>query len=234
MEARIHKLMDSYRAGELERLTAADCIDEYAISFVTSRDDVILVHELEGGKDDDSNKNSDRNITFHQTAYTQTFIQFSEPFQWICNLTVSDMIYPKPCRPKLDAIREAADNWQPNHHRIEYCLSKPMPQLCRVNFNIFLAVGVILCNLIKMLVLGYIALYLSPDRLLVLGDAIQSFIAHPDLRSRESSLASRKIVRDTASQAAGKPWTGVRTLQTITKRRLTPVGTTQWTVGVLL
>lgn len=217
--AKIRALLeDSGKPGALERLTPSECIDQYAVSFLTSRNDVILVSQVTG----------DRNITLDWDYVTTTNVgERMESFSWIC----SGLEIHEPCRPKLDDIRKKADNWRPNGHRVKYCLSKPITkQLCRVNFNIPLAIGVILSNLVKMVVLVYIAIYLAPDRLLVLGDAIQSFVARPDTYSKQSCLASLRQIRHSPSRGS---WIGMRVLTRVRKRWLSPVSAMRITVGAI-
>lgn len=196
-------LEDSHKPGNFDDFTAAECIDNYSVSFLTSRRDVILVHEAL--EDEDS-------IIHWNTTH---FIHGDgcETIGWICSLLgyeprgggsrLDDDIWVEPpddenelCRSKLGTIRAHADDWRPNSHRIKYCLSRPMRQLCRVNFHISLAIGVIACNLIKMVILAFVVLYLAPGRLLVLGDAIQSFISRPDPFSRGRCLMTARHALD--------------------------------------
>lgn len=217
-------LMDDFNTtGVLERLTPSECINEYTVSFMTSREDVILVQDMPKGM----NFSADWDNTSFEYLTSS-----SEVFHWVCD---NVEIY-KPCRPRLDDVKANADNWKPYGHRVEYCLSRPIEQqLCRVSFNLFLAVGVIICNFIKMGILAYTALYLAPDRLLVLGDAVQSFISRPDVFSRQSCLASMRRIRDMAAPGQRLTgWTGERTLVPVRKYWISPVGKSRVAVGVLL
>jgi hypothetical protein len=185
----------SFTAGNFENLTAADCMTEYGTSFLTSRRDVILVHGFTDGQD--MSLDWDRSYIFTQGSRR-------ESFAWICDFPASSTdrsIYTgrdKTCRADLGSIRANHTNWRPDTRsgipgdgdRVKHCLSKPIQDLCRVNFNIFTAISVIVCNLVKLAILAYIALYLAPDCLLALGDGIQSFLSHPDVYSKNSCLLS--------------------------------------------
>lgn len=169
---------------------------------MTSREDLILVHDVSEP---------------YSSSLNWTTAEFSggeETFRWICNSTI------KPdgvCQPFLGEVKRNASDWRPFGTRVRYCLSRPMEQQkCRVNFNIWLAAGVIICNFIKMCVLAYMVLKLAPDRLLVLGDAIQSFLTCPDLYSLNSSLVSIRHVRNSYHGDKG-PWQGPRRLDPLRK-----------------
>lgn len=185
----------SFTPGKFENLTTADCITDYGTSFLTSRRDVILVHDFTDGQD--MSLDWDRSYVFTQGSRR-------ESFAWICDFPASSTaqsIYTsrdKTCRADLGSIRANHTNWRPDTRsgipgdgdRVKHCLSKPIQELCRVNFNIFTAISVVVCNLMKLAILAYIALYLAPDRLLVLGDSIQSFLSRPDIHSKNSCLLS--------------------------------------------
>lgn len=219
-------LDDLNTTGALERLTPSECINEYTVSFMTSREDLILVQDIPKGM----------NFSAEWESNSLEYLtSIPEVFHWVCGM--ADLY--GPCRPRLDDVKADADNWKPYGHRVEYCLSKPIEQqLCRVSFNLFLAVGVIICNFVKMCILAYTALYLAPDRLLVLGDAIQSFISRPDVFSRQSCLASMRRIRNIRNMAApGQSltgWMGERTLFPVRKYWISPVGKSRVFVGFLL
>jgi hypothetical protein len=229
----VQGLLQSYIDGEkFNELNASSCIDEYAVSFLTSRGGVFLVHELE---EDDELLMEQGFLLKWKGAYFDNpgSAGFDETFGWICPY-LNYQEYER-CRPLIDGVRNNASNWQPAVERtVKYCLSRPIEnQLCRVNFNIPLAIGVIISNLVKMVILGYIALYLAPDRLLVLGDAVQSFLARPDPFTRQSCLASMRLVRDSFT-SRGAHWSGARSLFRVSKRWITPVGKRRVGVGVVL
>lgn len=60
-----------------------------------------------------------------------------------------------------------------------YCLAMKAPQHCKVGFTVGLVMGVIACNLVKIICMGYIVLRLDPRPLVTLGDALASFLEIP-------------------------------------------------------
>lgn len=202
---RIQSLIEA--SDRLDNLTIPECIDQYSVPFMTSREDLILVHDI----------SEPYNATLNW--FTTEFSSRGEMFRWICD--GADRRSDGMCQIKLGGVKGNATNWRPFGARVRYCLSRPMEQQkCRVSFNIWLAVGVIICNFVKMCVLTYMVLCLAPDRLLVLGDAIQSFLAHPDPYSMDSSLVSIRHVRDSYHGDKG-PWQGPRRLDPVQKQWIT-------------
>lgn len=222
-------LEDAARPGVFENLTVSECINQYAISFLTSRGDVILVHETVEGRNE--------TVEMQTTSFNGGH---GEHFHWICPETASE-----PCRASLDIIRARPDDWRPSWEtpgeslenggrRVKYCLSRPIEdQRCRVNFNIFLAAAILCANLVKMVVLGHVAMSLSPDRLLVLGDAIQSFITRPDPFSEQSCLTSAHDIRN-LSVPGRRQWQCAKTFTAVRKRVISSVGTRRVWIGVFL
>ncbi|KAK0707103.1 hypothetical protein B0T26DRAFT_756492 [Lasiosphaeria miniovina] len=84
---------------------------------------------------------------------------------------------------QLRGIRSDAAAWEfpfASNHSVTYCLSKPEEEHCRVNFSILFAAIVVAANAAKATVLIMTLLYTPDEPLLVLGDAISSFLARPD------------------------------------------------------
>lgn len=79
--------------------------------------------------------------------------------------------------------------WQLDGLRVEYCLSQPVEEHCRVQLSIVIMIIVIICNLIKMLIMGYIAWRRPSEPLITLGDAVASFSDDPDMTTKGNCLA---------------------------------------------
>ncbi|EXA33775.1 hypothetical protein FOVG_15074 [Fusarium oxysporum f. sp. pisi HDV247] len=173
--------------GSLDNLTALQCINEYAVAFQTKRSDVLLiVNSVESG------------ISWSKSPY-QAFSRsggcdypISSDYDWICGWIGSSC---SPCRSELPEIRSLSDDWSPWGKRVKYCLSQPAEQMCRVNFDFQIAVVILAVNFVKAVTLAFIALRPQKEPLLVLGDAIQSFLISPDETTTGACLASAQMVR---------------------------------------
>jgi hypothetical protein len=174
-----------------------------------------------------------------------TFQRFADDKNaWVCSFEIHTS-WPswnatadadeESCQPLLDKAHFYPGKWRPGggkEGQIKNCLmSKLMEELCRVNFDIDIAISAIFCNFFQMVILVGIAIwYLTPDRLLVVGDAIQSFLSLPDRLTEGSCLAGKRHVVD-SSCPGGPPWTGPRELNLDSKRWMSSVSTRRWVVG---
>ncbi|KAG8676539.1 hypothetical protein FPOAC1_002544 [Fusarium poae] len=183
------KLFDSRKIilSQLNNLTALECINQYGTTFQTESIDVILVVDA-SPSEFESNRTHKIDSAFSNNVRRKSC--YPSDYQWICGKSCS------PCHFELPRIKLQSDNWSPFGSRVEYCLSEPAPEKCRLNFDIYLAGIVLAVNLIKAVILALIVLRPPKEPMFVLGDAIQSFLAHPDENSRGSCLASARIVRD--------------------------------------
>jgi hypothetical protein len=173
--------------SKLDNLTALECINEYGVAFLTKRSDVLVVV-------DTSQSELSKRAHDAQSALLHNVRRAACPdinYDWICPENTCE----KPCPLQLPQVKRQSDNWRPWGNRVEYCLSQPAPQRCRLNFDVYLAAIILAVNLIKAITLAFIALRPPKEPLFVLGDAIQSFLTFPDENSRGSCLASAHIVR---------------------------------------
>lgn len=77
-----------------------------------------------------------------------------------------------------------------NGRPIEYCLSQPVKEHCRVQFSVGIMAVVNACNVVKMLIMGYIA-WKRPVNLVTLGDAVASFLNKADTTTEGNCLAGK-------------------------------------------
>lgn len=173
--------------SKLDNLTALECINEYGIAFQTRRSDLLVVV-------DTSQSGVSKRAHDAQPAALDNFRRATcaqADYDWICPGFSCD----NPCRLQLPRVRRQSDNWRPWGNRVEYCLSQPAPQRCRLNFDVYLAAIILGVNFIKAITLAFIALRPPKEPLFILGDAIQSFLTVPDESSRGNCLASARTVR---------------------------------------
>lgn len=84
-----------------------------------------------------------------------------------------------------------ADQWQPYNYNVDYCLSEVVLQNCSYSGNLPIVVVVIICNFIKMICMFVTAFRLGPGGLITIGDALASFLTHPDSTTKGRCLLSR-------------------------------------------
>ncbi|KAI5465240.1 hypothetical protein BGZ63DRAFT_347217 [Mariannaea sp. PMI_226] len=207
-------LWNSAREKRLENLTVSECMHKYAVVFQTQRSHVLLVGEPGSGPNRQGILSLSTFVSFYHLGY-----------RWIC-YSLSDY----PCRSMLPDLKKHSDNWKPYGTRIKYCLSKPKTEHCRLNFSPPLVSIIIICNAIKAAVLLYTAFRPPTEPLLVLGDAIESYLTTPDPFSANECLISANniILRDKKNSTGPRKWVPVQRLwaSAVTMRR--------WKMSILL
>ncbi|KAH8679223.1 hypothetical protein BGZ61DRAFT_551689 [Ilyonectria robusta] len=185
------QLWDSAKSNDGVNLTALQCIEAYATAFQTSRGALLLVTET----------GPEGKLGIPDYTYSSDFDGDQvagcpiEVYEWICIHPKGESSCHAPCRSLLSGVKAHADNWKPFGHRVKYCISKPVPQVCRLNFSTTLVTFVLIANGFKAAVIAYTAFFPPQEPLFVLGDAIESFLTSPDAASRNSCLVSVDDVR---------------------------------------
>lgn len=205
-----------------EHLTKIDCINQYATSFQTSRQHVLLVSRRPGEDTDWSGipRYEDSLIFDASTGYGA--------YDWICKDANGPVGVDYNCRTSLPTGKDQA--WKPFGDEIDYCLSKQVDPHCRLNFNPQLMAIVLISNAFKAAILLYAALRPPKEPLLVLGDAIESFLSAPDGASGGSCLASAKDVRQRAKQ----DWVGPRVWVPVKKKWGSAITRRRWIMSLIL
>lgn len=165
----------------LQRLENKDCIRMYSEQIISTRSNVLLVT---------SSKNDTTAIMDFWPRQSPNFDRqglYIPP--WPCD-------YPydtgSPNNKTCDIGKKAAEanSWHMNGRPIQYCLSQPVEEYCRLQFSTGIMAIVICCNLVKMIVMGYIA-WTRPSNLVTLGDAVASFLDRPDAATQGNCLAGK-------------------------------------------
>lgn len=78
---------------------------------------------------------------------------------------------------------------------VDYCLSEPVEGKCSLNFSLSIIIVVIVCNVVKALVMLYIAFSIRDKPLLTVGDAVDSFLNFNELNTKEMCLASKESIQ---------------------------------------
>lgn len=96
-----------------------------------------------------------------------------------------------PCDSYLSHIEANADIWQPYGYDLDYCLAEHVEQQCSFNGNIPIVLTVIVCNTMKVILMLIVALRLTGNPLITIGDAIESFLDEPDETTKGLCLFTR-------------------------------------------
>lgn len=157
--------------SNLQKLANTDCIGAYATEFVSSHGNVLVILSKPpdwGGYN------------------TTTWVWWSQAqgapddTPWFCG--------DAPCDAKTIAD---AGTWQLIGLNVEYCLSQKVEEHCKLQFSGAILVVVVVCNFCKMTIMGYIAWKRPSEPLVTVGDAIASFLDHPDRTTIGNCLAGK-------------------------------------------
>jgi hypothetical protein len=174
----------------LQNLSNIDCINAYAQIFQTTQGNLLLVTNTS------SNRLIEEELVFSPANHAQGC---TDAYHWICldadnDIQDTDLCGTTACPNLIPGIRANPSNWSVFHDQIQYCLSEPVDQNCKLQFNVRFAVIVIIFNAIKTAIMAYSAFGVSRTPLMTVGDAITSFLEREDSAARGRCLLSRSNV----------------------------------------
>ncbi|RYN73777.1 hypothetical protein AA0120_g12565 [Alternaria tenuissima] len=126
-----------------------------------------------------------------------------DPYSWICGDSLKCLKYYTSstlghrceeyefCDVDALGIRNNPQNWTLNQRKVDYCLSTKTEEHCKLRLNATIAALVIFTNFCKALLIIITYFSTREHLLLGIGDAIVSFLSHPDPVTEGSSLLSK-------------------------------------------
>ncbi|KAE8423068.1 hypothetical protein BDV36DRAFT_290877 [Aspergillus pseudocaelatus] len=179
--------------GTLYQLENSACVNAYATAFQSTYGSLILVTGSATPADH-------FNLVYTQQVFkTNVAVVGASGYNWICE----DLEHHQyewqltPCITSLPDVqaRVAENNWTVGGYKSEYCLVEEATPHCKLQYSLYLVVIVIAFNIVKAIVLCYVAFNLKDSPLLTTGDAVSSFLRAPDQCSRGRCLLSMESVR---------------------------------------
>ena len=211
-------VLELYRQDQnnFKNMTNHECIRTYTASTISRYSDVLLVSSTE-------------NSTHPFLEWSVLSSSLLSPNRgtgsmnsWICtNATCNS----EPCTDSIcsndpydttyldrSSVTWNATSWSVDDRRIEFCLAKKMPELCKLQFSLPIMIIVIACNFTKFFCMLTTLWKRDPQPLITLGDAVSSFLERPDATTagtltpgkvmiehkgpwRDTSLGSWKAIR---------------------------------------
>lgn len=170
--------------SQFERLESAECIQRYATDLITDRRSVIVITNDVPVPDRGS-------VLTAIAGFTAT--PNINGYDWICplsyTLTTVDGVtqysrtysYFGDCSQQIAQGQLDLENWTPTNITAEYCLSQKVEEQCGFHANIAIIWTVVVCNMVKILIMVYIACSRGLETpLLTIGDSVASFMTNPD------------------------------------------------------
>ena len=174
------KVLEGYQKNltSLERLEKKTCVEVYTAPIISSHSDLLLVSTY---------SNATNSLLDYEHQVSQLFVPKINYTQW--SDFHNNNSYPICSQPAscLDSFINVSDG----QHWLQYCLSVPAEEHCKLQFSLAIMIVVIICNLIKTVCMSTIAWKQDPEPLVTLGDAIASFLDRPDVTTRGNCIAGK-------------------------------------------
>lgn len=197
--------------ADFARLEPLVCMQTYASGFVSKYGDVVVVSTGSGVASPVLySRFPQRTLSLDKEDTNQ------DPFHWICHDIISRSATSDDDRCSVDMALERYDsgrNWTVYGHPVGYCLARTMPDVCELQFNQWLMLGVVIFGGIKTIIIAYLLIWHPPGRFLrTLGDAIASFLESEDPTTKDMCLVSSKQIRKHGFTAGFQPqiYSGLR------------------------
>ena len=211
-----------------EDLAPVDCFRAYNNEFGSDKRNVIII----------GNRNSSgpANSVYRLIDYTINTAATSSP-DWLCgagspcdratrlcNISTGERKWTFKTDQDDFYYSESDDSFQVSRCRVE----RFVPH-CKVTFSIYILLIVIVCNALKALALCLVLFLPSFTPLITVGDAVSSFLSHPDPTTEGCGILGPATTRDSSGNHpyASKPWKPTRC------RCFCGASSRQWTIGTL-
>ncbi|KAL8635766.1 MAG: hypothetical protein Q9228_006781, partial [Teloschistes exilis] len=208
-----HLLHDVKNQSMWQRLENAECIKQYGQEFVSSRGDLLAVSPA---------LNDSFSIKWFGTEGPDA--DSASAYGWMCNRYPKGQygVYFQRCH--LSTVLQNAANWTirsddivsdtsyeahlvgSRSDPVEYCLSKQVEELCRLQFSPALLIIVIICNAIKASCMLLMIYQRDSEPLVTLGDAVASFLDEPDCTTRDNCVTTKYHFMNGTWTKGSKPW----------------------------
>ncbi|KAF5005905.1 hypothetical protein FDECE_7663 [Fusarium decemcellulare] len=197
---KLQKSLDGF-----ETISNRECLTAYSQTLVSKRGDLVLVVDP-----------STRYLWDNETYPTliDPVQKNIVPNNWICDMRMDRSLEERRCN--MGSIDPT--NWTVSFEldlfsvvddkkvMVDYCLSKPAAEHCKVIVSMPLLGVVIGCNVFKLVGLALTWLYLERRPLLTLGDAIASFLDYPDAATKGRYLLSKVSGHKVSWEPGPRAW----------------------------
>ena len=168
--------------SSLQRLENKPCLEIYTAPYISANSNLVLVSDfsnfsnslltydpLVSPREDDTYTDD----PFRDYVLNTEFI--AKPQSWSIYVDDYENILPSRSNGSLPI---------PEQTHIQFCLSKPEEEHCKLEFSLAIMSVVIICNTMKAICMGIIAWKHDNEPLVTLGDALASFLDRYDTTTR--------------------------------------------------
>ncbi|KAF6802962.1 hypothetical protein CSOJ01_11236 [Colletotrichum sojae] len=180
---RMNTMYEAFRDGKLERLSLSDCVGDYGAPFQSARGNVLLVktgEEFPGIPEE--------NATMLIAG------GMKQNSDWICKdwEPKSNSDEKTPCDDMLPRFKAEPGEWKLHGYRFKECYSQKTEEHCKLLFSSGLCWTVTVLNLLKAVLMLFVAFGGGERPILTIGDAVASFLKEEDPATKAMCLKSKK------------------------------------------
>lgn len=184
----LHREATATSSSELEKLDNVACIQAYAQDYISLRSNLLIVSANENSASEPAVlKVEDITFSDHQSRGCTP-----DPYAWICPTSGCNNL----CSGQVSQMLDNAASWSPlGNGDTLYCLSQRTPEHCKFVFSLPIVGIVITFNLVKAVLMSWLAFGMKDKPLMTMGDAVLSFLNTPDSTTRNRCLFSKSEFR---------------------------------------
>ncbi|KAL6719469.1 hypothetical protein ACLMJK_003709 [Lecanora helva] len=192
--SRLQALQD---APNWQRLDNKECIKAYGQQYVSAHGDLLAVspdfNSAEQALHISDISPSDLGSATSAAPYSWICTTTTPLIATKCDLNVIEKNAPDWTLLNATHISDSASNGDNTLKKVsvDYCLSQPMEERCRLQFSVIIMSIVIFCNLVKATCMFLTFQYHQSQPLLTIGDAINSFLQQRDSTTENMCMATR-------------------------------------------
>ena len=213
---------------KIEDLAPTDCFRAYNNEFVSDKRNVIIVGN--------GNSSGPSDSVLRLIGYSIDTAATSSP-DWLCGAG-------SPCdrATRLYNISTGERKWSfstdqetfyrhepDNSFQVSRCRVERFVPHCKVTLSVYILLIVVACNALKALALSLVLFLPGFTPLITVGDAVSSFLSHPDSTTKGCGILGPATTRDSTGNHpyVSKPWKPTRC------RWFCGASSRQWAVGTL-
>ncbi|KAJ4352820.1 hypothetical protein N0V95_003928 [Ascochyta clinopodiicola] len=216
----LNDVRDLSRAQAYKRLGRSECIESYTEGFMQKYSDVVVISNT---------TQIDTPVLW--TRYSQRNLSKDkkdtnkDPFHWVCHDALKNSVEGADrCSRGFAKKHIKADEWTVYGHPVDYCFARVAPELCRLQYNAYIMLAVVVFSVFKVLAIAFLVFtHPKGEFLRTIGDAITSFLKKEDVTTKDMCLVSSAQVRKHGFQSPYSPqtftksqprwWTGANTTE---------------------
>ncbi|KAF6793076.1 hypothetical protein CMUS01_16111 [Colletotrichum musicola] len=175
---------EAFKYKMLQHRHLVECLGDYGTTFQALRGDLLLVV---------SNKTILTNNTYSQRIFTGGAVNRS--IDWMCERNDYYQRSYIPCDEMISDIKnQPGSPWKPFGFTIQDCYSQETREHSKLLFSSTIGWIVTILNLLKAVLMLFVAYGGSGRPILTVGDALASFLQEPEEYTKDMCLNSNKYV----------------------------------------